>query len=123
MTVKAERLIATCNVDRVVQGEALTLVVEVFDEVSGQAFDLADLDTAEALFEGTPDPDGTPITVSANGATNDDPGRLEVELSEANTAALKVGDGKSWQLVITLNDGTIRIVQLLEQLDVVASLF
>ncbi len=126
MPVKAERLTATCNVSRIVQGESLTLTVELFDEVSGEAFALADLDTAEAKFVGTPVLVGevlTPVVVTASATAQGDPGRLLITLTDVATAAMLVGDGTSWQLSITLDSGTIRIVQLVDQLDVVASLF
>lgn len=123
MTVKAERLTATCNISKVVKGEALTLVVEVFDEVSGQAFDLADLDDATATFLGLVAADGTSTPVEVNATANGDPGRVDIELTADDTNAMRVAEGQSWQLSIVLGDGTHRIVQLVEQLDVVASLF
>lgn len=123
MTVKAERLTATCNVSKVVQGEALTMVVEVSDEVSGEAFDLSDLDEATATFLGVVLDDGTTMPVEVTCTANSEPGRLNVPLLADDTAAMRAGDETSWQLSITLNDGTIRIVQLVDQLDVVASLF
>ncbi len=52
-----------------------------------------------------------------------DPGRLSVSLTALETSALKLGEGQSWQVEVTLADDSVRIVQLLESLDVVASLF
>ncbi len=120
MPVTEYRLTATADTKRIVQGEALTLTVELFDEVSRQALPLDELDDASAQFAGT---DATVTKELSDGVeVAADAGRLLVTLTAADTAALKLGDAQSWQVTVTIDDD-VRIVQLLEQLDVVASLF
>lgn len=124
MPVKANRLTATCDIARIVQGEAMTLVVEVFDEVSGEAFNLAEMTAATATFLGSVDSEGVTVPVEVTATANGDPGRLNIELATDDTLAMRIGDGQSWQIDIELDSGTtVRRVQLVEQLDVVASLF
>ena len=62
-------------------------------------------------------------TLGAGVTIGTDPGRLAVELGSDDTQDLKIGEGQSWQVAVTLADGSTRIAQLLEQLDVAASLF
>jgi len=97
--------------------------VELADEVSGQAFELADLEEATATFPGVILDDGTSTPVEVEATANGDPGRLSVPLTVDDTAAMRAGTEQSWQLSITLTGGTVRIVQVCQQLDVVASLF
>lgn len=127
MPIKNTSLVASADIGRVVQGEALAITAEIYDEVSSQVLDLAGATAVVATFPGTPDANGAPTTVTATlgagVALDTNPGRLVVTLSAVKTAALKVGEGQGWQLKITLADASIRIVQLIEQLDVVASLF
>lgn len=125
MPVPKSKLTATANINKIVQGEALTLIVEVYDDATKQVLDFgddgADLDDAVATFPGT----DAPVSVSLGDGeidTTDDPGRLAIDLSAVDTAALNVGEAQSWQLELTLG-GVVRIVQLTEVLEVAASLF
>lgn len=122
MPVQKSKLTATCNINRIVQGEALTLLVEVFDDVTKQVLDFSDdaLTAATATFPGTEDD----VTVDLDDglAVSDDPGRLTIALDAEQTAALATGDEQSWEIRLELG-GETRIVQLVEVLEVVASLF
>jgi hypothetical protein len=124
MPVQASRLTASVDVQRIVQGEQLTMEVELFDEITGQALPGVDTATAvEARFVGT---DGNPVTFTladAEIALDSDAGRVRITLSAAKSATIQAGEQVSWQIKITLADGSIRIVRVIEQLDVVAPLF
>lgn len=127
MPVPKSKLTATANINKIVQGEALTLIVEVYDDATKQVLDFgddgADLDEAVATFPAT-DADA-PVSVSLTGGdidTTDDPGRLAITLDADATALLNVGEAQSWELELTIG-GTVRIVQLVEVLEVAASLF
>jgi hypothetical protein len=116
MPIAQQKLTANCNISRIVQGEALTLLVEIFDSISGQVLDLTDLDTATAQLP------GTDTTVELTGVSAGEDGRLAFPMTAFDSAALKVAESQSWQVKMTFTGGTVRIVQLLERLDVEASL-
>lgn len=120
MPVQRSDLRASVDINRIVQGEALTLTVELFDNVTSQAFDMTGATVAKASFVGTAAP--VVLGIGSGVALATDTGRLLVTLSKANTAALKVGDAQSWQIEVTVGSVT-RIVQIDESLDVEASLF
>ena len=121
MGVTESRLTATADIRRIVKGEALTITVELFDEVSGRVLTLEGATAATASFPGTDAPVekelGAGVELSA------DPGRLTITLDESDTEALAEGDGQAWQVAVTLADESIRIAQLGDALDVKPSLF
>lgn len=112
---------ANADINRIVQGEAVTITVEVFDRISQQVQDFATLapSAATASFFGTSAPVVKSLGSGVVVAT--DPGRLAITLSVTDTRAMLVGDDQSWQIAYTIGAVT-RIVQL-DGLDVVASLF
>ncbi len=126
MPVAQQRLTASSDINRIVQGEELSLTVELFDEISKQVLNVADATAVVASFAGVL-VDDEPTTVTASLLDDDiqllEDGRIRIDLSDEKTDALKTGDAQSWQIAITLADGSTRIVQLLESLEVVASLF
>lgn len=120
MSVAAFRLTANADVDRIVAGEALTITTELFDTNTGQVYPLDDATGASAVFLGTNAPI---IKTSGSGvALDSSPGRLRVTLSSADTLALLQGDGISWEVHVTKPDGSKRIAQLGQALDVVPAL-
>ncbi len=121
MPIPESRLTATADIRRIVQGEVITLTVEIFDEVTRQVVDLTDAADALITLPGTTEP--VTLMLGSGVELADDPGRLLVSLTAEQTAALKVAEGQSWQVQVMLADDSVRIVQLFESLDVVASLF
>ena len=121
MPIQKTRLIATADVDRIVQGEALVVTVEIFDSISKQALDLTAVDSAIATFAGT---DAAVVKTLEDGVAIDteQSGRLAITLRESDTADMLVGEAQSWQVEVTV-EGQTRILQLEDALDVVASLF
>lgn len=120
MPIQKARLTATADVSKIVQGEELTITVEIFDTYSGEVLTLDAATVATASFPGTT---ATVVKELSDGVTvSEQPGRLEVTLDDTDTAAMRVGEAQSWQIEVTV-DGETRIVQLEEALDVVASLF
>lgn len=114
-------LAARMDINRIVQGEAIVLTVEVYDRISGVLADFATSapSTVTAEFVGTSAP--VEKTLGSGVAVDSNPGRLTVTLSASDTQALKLGDEQNWQLSYTIGSVT-RIVQP-DDLDVVASLF
>ncbi len=117
MPIPQQNITATADINRIVQGEALTITVEIFDQASKRALNLEGSPDIMASFPGTEAPvEITEIEIL-------DAGRLNIMLESADTVALKLGAEQSWQIEVTLADNSVRIVQLLEVLEVVASLF
>lgn len=119
MPITEQRLVARADIRRVVRGEQLDVTIEVFDEISNEALDLSELDTAAAALPGA---NGTPVNVTPTVIT-DAAGRLLMPLATADTQLLNVGTDQSYELELTFDDGTVRIVQLVEALDVDDPLF
>lgn len=112
---------ANADINRIVQGEALTITVEVFDRISQQVADFVTSAPSDvtATFFGSASP--VVKTLSGGVAVGADPGRLAITLDAADTLALKLGVGQNWQVSYTIGT-TTRIVQL-DGLDVLPSLF
>jgi hypothetical protein len=121
MSVTESRLIGSCDIRRIIQGERLLQTIELLDEVSGQALTVIGASAASVTYPGTLAP--VVKTLGDGIIIIDEPGRLTVNLSETDTALMKNGCGQAFQVQVTLADGSIRIAQLRDQLDVMASLF
>lgn len=122
MPIQKTALTATADVSRIVQGEELTITVEIADKFTGQVLDLEGATVATATFRATDVETPVEKTLAAGVTLSEQPGRLEVTLDEDDTAALLVGEAQSWQVEVTVA-GETRIVILEEALDVVAALF
>lgn len=122
MPIQKTALTATADVSRIVQGEELTITVEIADKFTGQVLDLEGATVATATFRATDVETPVEKTLAAGVTLSEQPGRLEVTLDEGDTAALLVGEAQSWQVEVSVGQET-RIVILEEALDVVAALF
>ncbi len=121
MPVPESRLTATADIRRIVQGEDIVITAELFDEVTSQ---VVDLEGATAVVVQMPGTSATvELTLGAGVTLSSDPGRLLVALNASQTADLLVGEDLDWQITVTLADASVRIVQLVDALEVVASLF
>lgn len=120
MPVAAFRLTANADVDRIVAGEALTITTELFDSNTGQVYPVDDATGASAVFLGT----NAPVIKSSGAgvAADTQPGRLRVTLTSADTLELLQGNGITWEVHVTKADGSVRIAQLCQALDVAPAL-
>lgn len=106
-----------------IQGQTKAVKIKILSESSGDDFDLTGATGITAKFAKT---DGTVLlkTLAASGitVTAEQCGRLEVSLTEADTAAMLVAEDQGIELVIQNAAGTT-IVQLEETLTVKAPIF
>lgn len=103
---------------KLIQGQDVTFILQVLDNVTSQPYSLAGLDAATAYF---PKTDGTALAATGT-LISADLGKLSFTLDELETAELNAGEDQSIELQI--DQGSLRsIVQFEEVLTVAPQLF
>lgn len=107
---------------QLIQGQDVTFVLQVLDQITQQPYPLNNILGATASF---PNADGSALAVTGV-IKSIDLGEFSVQLDEAQTAGLNAGEGQSIELAFdqTIDMAMTRsIVQYLEILNVVPRLF
>lgn len=124
MPVTEDRLTASCDIRRIVKGEAVTITIELFDQISKQVQDLTDADTITVRLPSATAGESIDIELGAGvEVLTDTPGRIALTIMESQTLLMMAGCEQSFQIELVFTNGTKRIVIVHETLDVLAPLF
>ena len=117
MTIQKKRIVGYLDTPWIIQGEDVTLGVQLVDEFTRAPMNLSGVDAARAIFFNE---DGTTLEKELDdGIELGDAlaGVVAIELTDAETLLLAPGYEQSFQLNVSAGSVTT-IVQFLEQLEV-----